>query len=292
MSLTIDEVVSKVLVAIYSQEILSDKLYLKGGQALRLTQNIRGRLSRDSDFSTPEKINDEEIFFNLLEESVRAEFHKVGLYVIGFKFSRKPRIKPEGAPDFWQGWGVEFKIIEKSQLKLSKERQSAVAITPEGSESNTILIDISEMEYCGSFEKVKVKSVEVRVYSRVLLVLEKLRAICQSHQDYKYRSKRSNRARDFYDIERIYSKVLGENKVESFIDESVQHLEKVFSAKDVPLDLINRCLTEDDFLQIQKIGWQEVESTVQNLNQDFSYYLQTLKDIVSSIRARRRLPGL
>ena len=64
------------------------------------------------------------------------------------------------------------------------------------------------MEYCGSFETIKIKSIKVKVYSKPLLVLEKLRAICQSHPNYKYRNTQSNRARDFYDIEQIYIKIL------------------------------------------------------------------------------------
>ncbi len=286
MKITIDDVVLKVLVAIYSNEILSEKLYLKGGQALRLTQNLRNRLSKDSDFSISEKIEDEQTFFTLFKEAIVNEFHSDGLFVIDFKFTRKPKVKPEGTPDFWGGWAIEFKIIDKTQITLSKERQSATAITPEGSESNRISIDISEMEYCESFEKIKIKSVEVRVYSQVLLVLEKLRAICQSHPSYKYRSKKSNRARDFYDIEQIYSKVLEKGKQEYFLDECQKHFKKVFDAKEVPLEILDKVLTESEFLEIQKIGWQEVRSTVRNLKQDFEYYLQTLKDIVKEIKNR------
>jgi Nucleotidyl transferase AbiEii toxin, Type IV TA system len=286
--LTIDDVILKVLVGIYSNDILSEKLYLKGGQALRVTQDIKERFSVDSDFSISEKIDDEKSFFNILEAAIKNEFHKDGYFLIDFKPTRKPERKPDGVPDFWQGWAVEFKLITKEQLKLPAARQSATAIVPEGTQTNKISIDISEYEYCGSFEKVKVKSVEVRVYTKILLLLEKLRAICQSHPGYKYRSKKSNRARDFYDIEQVYSKVLKEGDIEDFFVQCAEHLANVFAAKEVPLDLIDRCLNEKEFLDVQLIGWEEVKATVRSLDQDFSYYLQTLKDIVRQIREKSK----
>ena len=278
-----EEVIWKILVAIYSHDVLSEKMYLKGGQALRFVHGLKSRLSRDSDFSFPEKINQETVFFNYLESAIKKEFVKSNLYVIDFKPTRKPKIKHTGSPDFWAGWAIEFKLITKEQLNISKTRQSASAIVPEGFLTNKIPIDISEMEYCGSFETIKIKSIEIKVYSKPLLVLEKLRAICQSHPDYKYRNTHSNRARDFYDIERIYTQILNEGKVNDFFKELSKHLVKVFEAKGVPLSLINSCLNNDEFLKSQEIGWQEVKSTVRDLDQNFSYYVQTIKGIIEKI---------
>ena len=278
-----EELVWKILTAIYSHDILSEKMYLKGGQALRFVHGLKSRLSRDSDFSFPEKIKEENVFFDYLESAIKKEFIKSKLHVIDFKPTRKPKIKKRGAPDFWNGWAIEFKLITKAQLKLSKTRQSAVAIIPEGFLTNKIPIDISEMEYCGSFETIKVKSVKIKVYSKPLLVLEKLRAICQSHPDYPYRNTLSNRARDFYDIEQIYTKILNEGKVTDFFKELSKHIVKVFEAKKVSLSFIEYCLKDDEFLKLQEIGWEEVKSTVKELNQDFSYYVQTIKDIVKKI---------
>ena len=283
--ITAEEVIWKILIAIYSNDVLSEKMYLKGGQALRLIHGLKSRLSRDSDFSFPDKIKKEEVFFEYLESAIRKEFLKSKLYVIDFKPTRRPKIKKTGTPDFWGGWAIEFKLITKKQLNLSGAQRSSSAIIPEGFLTNKIPIDISEMEYCEGFETIQVKSVKIKVYSKPLLVLEKLRAICQSHPDYKYRITQSNRARDFYDIEQIYTKVLNERegKIDDFFKELSKHIVKVFEAKNVPLSLIDSCLRSDDFLKSQEIGWQEVKSTVKGLNQDFSYYVQTIKDIVKKI---------
>ena len=281
--ITAEEVIWKILLAVYSHDILSEKLYLKGGQALRFVHGLKSRLSRDSDFSFPDKIKQDFVFFSYLESAIKKEFLKNKLYIIDFKPTRKPKIKQKGTPDFWGGWAIEFKLILKEQLSLSEKRQSASAIIPEGFLINKIPIDISEMEYCGSFEIIKVKSIKIKVYSKPLLVLEKLRAICQSHPDYIHKNIQTNRARDFYDIEQIYTKVLNEGKVSDFFKELSRHIVKVFKAKEVPLSLIEACLNSEEFLKSQEIGWQEVQSTVRGLNQNFSYYVQTLKDIVKRI---------
>lgn len=279
-----EEVIWKILVAVYSHNVLSENMYLKGGQALRFVHGLKSRLSRDSDFSFPQKIEEEDIFFNYLKSAIKKEFLKNRLHVIDFKLTRKPQIKPTGSPDFWAGWAIEFKLITKEQKNLSKIRQSASAIVPEGFLTNKIPIDISEMEYCGSFEIIKVRSIDIKVYSKPLLVLEKIRAICQSHPDYKYRNTLGNRARDFYDIEQIYTQVLNEGKMDDFFKELSKHIVKVFEAKDVPLSLISSCLNNEEFLRSQEIGWQEVQSTVRGLNQNFSYYVQTIKGLVEKIK--------
>ena len=78
-------------------------------------------------------------------------------------------------------------------------------------------------------------------------------------------------------------KVLNEGKINNFFNELSKHIIKVFAANDVPLSLIDSCLNSDEFLKSQEIGWQEVKSTVRGLNQNFSYYIQTIKDIVKKV---------
>ena len=68
-----------------------------------------------------------------------------------------------------------------------------------------------------------------------------------------------------------------------FFKELSKHIVKVFEAKDVPLPLISSCLNNDEFLKSQEIGWQEVQSTVKDLKQNFSYYVQTIKSLVEKI---------
>jgi len=86
-------------------------------------------------------------------------------------------------------------------------------------------VEISEHEYCGKKRTNRIQGVKILGYSKELLVLEKIRAICQQHPDYAYRLSK-NRARDFYDIY-----VLSENANDHFADRCSHHIAKVFEAK-------------------------------------------------------------
>ena len=47
----IEEVITETIIAIYRDPLLSTRLYLKGGSAMRLFDNLTSRLSIDADFS-------------------------------------------------------------------------------------------------------------------------------------------------------------------------------------------------------------------------------------------------
>jgi predicted nucleotidyltransferase component of viral defense system len=282
VKLTIDFVVETTLTAIYSQNIFSENLYLKGGQALRIKENLRNRFSADIDFSTPTTIGEHEIFFEMIEAGLNKEYYEEGYYVFDFKFSRKPKYKKEGTPDFWGGWGFEYKVVENSKRNDPLENLRREALVPEGATSPAIRVDISEYEYCGSVERIKVKSTNIRVYSRALLLLEKIRAICQQHPDYKYKSG-NNRSRDYYDIERLWSLVLTSNNPEDFIKECSLHIEKVFLAKGVSLVLLEK-IFDPSFIEIQKSGWISVVTTVKGNLKEFSYYNESLRLLIKDIK--------
>jgi predicted nucleotidyltransferase component of viral defense system len=280
--MTIDSVIETCLTALFKEDIFNESLYLKGGQALRLKEDLRFRFSADMDFSTPEKIDDEKLFFDTAKELLQAEFFSHDLYLFDFKFTRRPRIKRNGTPDFWSGWEVQFKLIEKNKRTLSLEDKRIQALVPEGSASPIIRLDISEHEYCGAVEKILVRSVKVNVYSRTLLLLEKIRALCQRHPEYKLTGNES-RARDYYDIERLWNKVAKEQAEEKFTKECKKHISKVFSAKGVSLEILNK-IFDPEFIEIQKSGWPSVKATVSGKLDDFEFYNEVLKGIVDKLK--------
>ncbi len=279
----IDSVIETCLIAIYSNDVLNKKLYLKGGQALRIAYDQKTRLSADADFSMEVGIEEADPFFDLLRKSLYSEFSNKKFYLFDFKFTKKPKKNKDGAPDFWRGWEVEFKLITKDKMGDPLDKQRREAIVPEGSESPTIRLDISEFEYCKSIEKIKVKSVEVKVYSQVLIVLEKLRAICQQHPDYKLKSTTADRARDYYDIERIYYKIIQKNGKKDFLLECSKHLKKVFEAKGVDTQII-KSIFDESFVRLQAEGWEAVKATVNMKTDNFDYYLETLRDITYELQ--------
>ncbi|TVQ79065.1 MAG: hypothetical protein EA369_05705 [Bradymonadales bacterium] len=283
----IDQVIETCLTAIYSKDILSEKLFLKGGQALRLAHNLKSRLSRDVDFSTPSKIEEEDLYFTHFEESLKTEFSANGFHLFDFRYVRRPEKRDGDAPDFWAGWAVDFKLIEKEKADLSLSQLRREAIIPEESESSGILIDISEYEYCDSVDRITLGSVEIKSYSRVLLVLEKIRAICQQHPDYPHKRTAKNRARDYYDIERLYQKVLRDANKEQLLKEAAKHLEKVFKAKNADLQLLDK-IFESSFYSLQEKGWEATKGTISERVDNFSYYNETLKGIVEELKQAMR----
>jgi predicted nucleotidyltransferase component of viral defense system len=278
----VDQIISICLTAIYRNDLFNDKLYLKGGQAIRLKENIKTRFSADIDFSIEEKIEDPINFEDRLSQILSEEFDANNLNMFDFLMTRKPNIREEGLPDFWGGWQITFKLIQNSKKNLELDKKRREAIVPFKANSSKIEFDISEYEYCDSTETIKVGSVNVRTYSRVLLVAEKIRAICQQHPEYSYKGS-GNRARDYYDIERLWNKVLLEKKVTPFLAECKKHLPGVFKAKEVELNLLEKIFSPS-FVEIQESGWQGVKTTVTGPLQSFDYYNATLKDIVSKIR--------
>lgn len=282
--LDIDFVIETSLVAIYSNNLLSDQLFLKGGQALRVKEKIKNRFSADIDFSFATEIADQDIYFEMLREALASGFYGSGYYLFDFSYNRKPRFKKEGTPDFWSGWGVEFKLVPNSKRNLSKADLSRSGLVPKGASSPKITLDISEHEYCGSVEKVKVKCTDVNVYSRKLLILEKIRAICQQHPEYPLKSV-DQRARDYYDIEQLWVIVLKEENAEVFLEECAKHIKLVFDAKGVNLELLEN-IFEPAFVELQKNGWKSVQNTVSGKLESFEYYIETLKFIVSEIKKR------
>lgn len=279
----INFVIDNALVAIFSKDLFSQSLFLKGGQALRIKEKLSNRFSADIDFSTPEGVTDSDAYFELLREALSTRFYSEGYYLFDFKWVRSPKIPKPESPMFWGGWAVEFKLIENEKRNLPADKLSKQAVIPTGGISPRITLDISEYEYCEAVEKVTVRTTEVGVYSRALLLVEKLRAICQQHPDYKLRT-RGVRARDFYDIEQLWQKVIADNTTEEFLDECVALLPKVFEAKLVDIRLLE-AICEQGFIDDQEAGWEAVKATVSNKKAlaPYEYFVESLKELIRSI---------
>jgi predicted nucleotidyltransferase component of viral defense system len=284
MNLKIDYVIETTLIAIYSKDVLSEKIYLKGGQALRIKEQLTNRFSADIDFSYPDKIENEDVFFHLLENAIKEEFFQNNLCLFDFKATKRPKRKSDGAPDFWSGWAIEFKLIEEQKRNLEIEQRRREALIPDGTASSKITIDISEYEYCNSVEKVTVKGVDINVYSRTLLLVEKIRAICQQHPKYPHKAP-DQRGRDYYDIERLWSKVLQSGDPEAFLNDCAKHIQPVFDAKEVDLDFLEK-IFEKEFVDLQRLGWKAVKDTVAGDLQSFDYYNETLATLITDIKKR------
>jgi predicted nucleotidyltransferase component of viral defense system len=272
----IEEVITQTIIAIYSTPLPSKTLFLKGGSAMRLFDNLTSRLSIDADFSVNTDIDNESKFFRDLKSSVGACFRRKGFDIIDFEWNRKPKKIRAKYPDWWGGWLCEFKLVSFKHRGKLIETKRRNALIPDGANSSKVTVEISKHEYCGRKRTKTIQGVKIFGYSRELLVLEKIRAICQQHPDYAYRSSK-NRARDFYDIYELTA-----NADDGFISRCSSQIEKVFRAKEVPLQIL-ASLREVDFIDEQRRGFDAVKDTVIGEIHDFDVYVEHLRFFVKDI---------
>jgi hypothetical protein len=274
--MNIEDVIDESVLAVFKDPILARRLVLKGGSALRLLDHERNRLSIDADFSVQGAITAEASYFTRIERALTRRFKPLGYGVLDFRYTPRPKRRKPELPDWWKGWLCQFKLLSLEFLDLPLEAQRRRALIPEGSNSCIIDIDISEYEYCGAERKKTIRGVVIHGYTRELLAMEKLRAICQQHPDYRFRSSK-NRARDFYDIYTLCSQM-----DEGFIRRCRKHLPAVFTAKDVPLSLL-KSLWDVDFLSVQRSGFVQVADSTKGIVRDFDVYVEHLRYLIIQI---------
>ena len=243
---------------------------------MRIFDRLESRLSIDADFSVKGTIPNEKTFFSMMKKSLGKTFRGHGLDVIDFKWQRRPKKKSIDKPDWWGGWVCLFKLVAFSHRGKSLEVKRRNALIPAGAASPQIEIEISEHEYCGTKRQKTIHGVTVLGYSRDLIVLEKIRAICQQSPDYKYTLTR-NRARDFYDIQK-----LTQNIDAAFVGRCRKQIDKVFAAKEVPLSIL-KTLWDEAFIDEQGRGFDQVRDTVEGSISDFEFYVENLRLLVKDI---------
>jgi predicted nucleotidyltransferase component of viral defense system len=273
----IQDVIRECVVALFSNQALQRTLVLKGGTALHLVANIDLRLSLDIDFSVPEKIDDPAEYFRCIGSVLSEHFARLGYEVFDEHYAQKPKERAETHPEFWAGWSFEFKLIDIRRNYKDEDEKRRLAFVPEGSASSRIQLEISEYEYCGSTEKVKIGGSLVTSYSTTLLILEKLRALCQQHPNYPH-GRRKNRARDYFDIYQLIKR----NRSPQLYEDLQRHLPAVFAAKEVSLDLLT-AIFEPDFAGFQRSHFVSVEATVKEKTESFEFYLEQLRLLLADL---------
>jgi hypothetical protein len=276
--MTIEEVLKEVIIAIYSSPRLARLLILKGGSAMRMFDNLSSRLSFDADFSLTAPIKKATPVRKEMQKCLSTQFGGHGFDLIDFKFDKKPKVVKEGFPEWWGGWACEFKLVSRRHRGKGLDAKRRYALKPKPSPSPKISIDLSEHEYCGKRRIKTVAGSKIQAYSKEMLVLEKLRAVCQQHQEYPFRQQRKNRARDFYDIY-----VLTVDANEEFIARCKRHVKGVFGAKDVGLWLLRSLWDDDDFVDEFRRGFELVKNTVSGNVEHFDTYLEHVRFLIRDI---------
>lgn len=269
-----------VIIALFSDDQLMEDLVLKGGNALDIVYGIGSRTSLDIDLSIAQDFLDlrdtEQRIFRSLED----RFEAAGYVVFDEKFEPRPRRRPEGLTEVWGGYAIEFKLIERAKFDsfkedLSKLRRNATPVAP--NHSPTFKIEISKFEFVEAKEEVDLDDFAIYVYSLPMIVIEKLRALCQQLPEYHLRSYATSRARDFYDIHSIVTA----ESLDITRNENIELIRRIFEAKEVPLAFLNGIASTREF---HRENWVAVTESVSTDLEEFDFYFDFVLQIVTNLK--------
>jgi predicted nucleotidyltransferase component of viral defense system len=256
-------------------------MVLKGGNALAMVHEIGNRTSLDMDFSMASQFPDLAIAKTRIFSALRREFADIRYVLFDEKFLPKPSELGKDQPEWWGGYIVEFKLIERAlHQELSGDigalRNRAAVIGPRQRKIYTI--DISKNEYCASKVKREFDHYTIFVYSLEMIAIEKLRAICQQMHEYPLIGNPRPRARDFYDI----CAIARTPAVNLRAATNIELFEHIFGAKAVPLALLAKIPETRAF---HAIDWPSVEDTIGGKRESFDHYFDEVVGLVSSLEA-------
>lgn len=288
MDLALIERIKKLaIVALVSDDYLMEQLVLKGGNAIDLIYKISGRASMDLDFSMPADFSEDELdhikatIYNLLARAYEQE----GLLPFDIKISQKPqKIGCIDEMEFWGGYGIEFKLIpktlyEQNSVNIESLRKKSTVVAP--SDRRILKIEISKFECCAGKEAQEIDDYTVYVYTTEMIVLEKIRAICQQHPEYRIIVKSHPpcaRARDFFDIYTITQTFpIDFNKATT-----KELLKASFASKRVPLGLIRKVDSQREF---HRGDYPSLKDTVKDGVdlKPFDYYFDYVVSLLNSL---------
>ena len=259
----------------FSDDDLMDTLVLKGGNALDIIYKVADRASVDLDFSIKSKFDESDLSVvgRKIEAALVKTFREEGYVVFDVYFIKKPKVSKTEMEDFWGGYKVEFKLIDREQFQnhsnnLEYLRKHAEVVG--NYQKKKFYIEISKYEYCDPKSAIDFDGYTIYVYTPIMIAFEKLRAICQQMSEYSLvvnNPGRSARARDFFDIYTIIEKY--NLNLEKSANKNL--LKNIFQAKKVPLNLIGKI---SKYREYHRPDFQSVVDTVKpNVKlKKFDYY--------------------
>ena len=281
--MTLEEIRRLVIVAMFSDDVLLEKLVLKGGNALDLLYAVGTRSSLDIDFSIEADFSDSDNIEQRIFAALRDRFESRNLTTFDEKFERKI---PPNSPDRTLGYKVYFKIIENSraleiQRRFSAEdrrreqmQREATVVGP--AQQRIFKVDISNEEFCDGKREMSIDDYVVYVYPPEMIAIEKLRAICQQMSEYSLRSHPCPRARDFYDIHAIVSTFA----IDLRSSDNINLVRSIFAAKDVPLSLLGKV---NEYREFHRPDWPAVENAVERDLRNYDYYFDFVVEIAAQL---------
>jgi len=282
-TMTFKSVRTLTITALFSDDMLFEKLVLKGGNAMSLVHRISSRTSIDLDFSIEQDFEDPADVCRRMNEALSRRFTPFGCVPFDVKLTAKPTTLGPDSTSRWGGYQLEFKLIDEDRHRFDfatrreKLRREALVVGP--NQMKVFRVDFSKWEYTGGKTKTDLDDYTIYVYSPAMIALEKLRAICQQMEEYRFIGKnRRARARDFYDIY-----IIIKNTEFCFDDPySLQLTRLIFEAKDVPLFLLGKIVDQREF---HRVDWPSVRDSVTEEIDEFDCYFDFVVRSIEPLHA-------
>lgn len=293
MSILADKYRLLTVQAIFSNDTLMEALTLKGGNAMQLL-DITDRASQDLDFSIKQGIKlSEEVEGKMFKDSLERIFEENNLVVIDYKFTNKPKKSKSILPPFWGGYAIEFKVVKTeiyNQYKGTPQRLSTMSEAIDG-DKKRIEIDISLEEYTEPRITMDLDEYTIYLYSPLMIIYEKIRALCQQLPNYPLSSTEKVRARDLYDIYIAIMKSPEQALRDEVLDsKNVYILEKMFKTKNVDIELLkeiegyhNELLQDYNDRVLAQISASAEKPEFEFL---FSYNLEIIHELYQMLNSR------
>lgn len=274
------------IVSLFSDDVLLEQLVLKGGNAMALIYGFGHRASLDIDLSIDGDFDDLNDVRARIFKALREQFQRAGYVLFDEKFEPKPSL-PNVDPR-WGGYVIQFKLIDKAAYDTfggdpEQIRRNALVTGP--GQQRTFRIELSKHEFCDTKTEKELDHYTIYVYTPEMIAIEKLRALCQQLPEYGSRLHKTARARDFYDIY-VLAK---EARVRVGDSQNADLIRAIFSAKDVPLDFIERIAETREF---HRPDWPSVRDSVAGELKEFDYYFDFVVSETTSLKAlwKKQLP--
>jgi predicted nucleotidyltransferase component of viral defense system len=273
----LDFIRKTVIVAMFSDDVLLERLVVKGGNALDIIHKLPFRASMDIDFSISDDFEDVEDISRRIKACLEKAFLDKEVEVFDYKFEPRPKTLHPQRGSTWGGYLIQFKLInqDKKNTLLDKKRRTAIVIGT--NQQRVFSIDISKYEFCDDKEEAELDDFIVYVYTLPMIAAEKLRALCQQTKEYAKSTNISPRARDFFDIYTI----LTEKKFS--LGDHQQLIESIFLAKEVPLSLLQ---VLPEYREYHRDNWRAVAQSVtyKDTLKDYDYYFEFLLSEIQKIK--------
>src|ERR1700690_1829338 len=110
------------IIAMFSDDVLMDRLVLKGGNLLDIIYAISSRSSVDVDFSIDGELGDVTSLKARIHRVLSAAFAEIGYELFDLNLREVPKNLSVDLGEFWGGYQIDFKIISgESYRKFGAE---------------------------------------------------------------------------------------------------------------------------------------------------------------------------